>query len=95
MTPFCNLTNIYFSTLPSEYEETLNQEIWGCFKQIGIPYDTVMHMPMRTRKDLIRRHNKDYEEATKSRGEKTSTVTGEMINQFAMMDINNKALRGF
>ena len=94
LTPFCNLTNIYFSTLPSEYEEQLNEEIWGCFRQIGIPYDTLMNMSIRKRKDLIFRHNREYEEMqSKQGGSKTTTISGEMINQFAMMEMNNKMNR--
>jgi hypothetical protein len=34
------------------------EEIWGCFKYIGIPMDTLMNMPISDRKFYIMLHNK-------------------------------------
>lgn len=64
------------------------EEIWGCVKYIGIPYDTVIKMTVRQRKEWIRRHNaeqnrleKDMQKAQKGR---SSEVSGEAVNVYAM-----------
>jgi hypothetical protein len=44
--------------LPNEFEKTFKEEIWGCFKYIGIPMDTLMNMPVADRKYYIMLHNK-------------------------------------
>jgi hypothetical protein len=49
--------------LPSEYERSLRDEIWGCFKYIGIPMETVMRLPIQERKYYIHKHNKEVEES--------------------------------
>ena len=59
---FYNLTNSYFSILPNEFEKNLKDEIWGCFKYIGIPMDTIMNMPIQDRKYYIMKHNADEAE---------------------------------
>ena len=51
------LTNMFFSILPNEYERQLKEEIWGCFKYIGIPMETIMSMPIQDRKFYIIKHN--------------------------------------
>ena len=58
---FCNLTNTFFSTLPDDYEKRLKDEIYGCFKYIGIPIETVYHMPVQDRRYFIMRHNAEQE----------------------------------
>ena len=55
---FYRLTNLFFSTLPSEYEKTFKEEIWGCFKYVGIPMDVLMTMPIADRRFYITMHNK-------------------------------------
>jgi hypothetical protein len=52
------LTNLFFSTLPNEYERIFKEELWGCFKYIGIPMDTLMNMPIADRKFYIMLHNR-------------------------------------
>jgi hypothetical protein len=49
---------MFFSILPNEYERQLKEEIWGCFKYIGIPMETLMNMPISDRKYYIMLHNK-------------------------------------
>lgn len=79
--------------MPNDYEETLNNEIWGCVKFVGIPYDTVMSMPVYKRKDIIRRHNEYVEEENRKYGGEGQHT--ENINQYAKMDQQNKANRGY
>jgi hypothetical protein len=43
--------------LPSEYERAFKEELWGCFKYIGIPFETLMNMPVADRKFYIMMHN--------------------------------------
>ena len=58
---FYRLTNLFFSTLPSEYEKSFKEEIWGCFKYVGIPMDVLMNMPIADRRYYIMMHNKQTE----------------------------------
>ena len=37
----------------------LKEELWGCFKYIGIPFETLEKMPIRDRKYYILRHNSE------------------------------------
>ena len=53
------MTNLFFSTLPNNFERNLKEEIWGCFKYVGIPLDTIMNMPIADRKFFITMHNRD------------------------------------
>jgi hypothetical protein len=46
--------------LPSEYEKSFKEELWGCFKYIGIPMDTLMNMPVSDRKFYIMMHNNKH-----------------------------------
>ena len=32
-------------------------ELWGCFKYVGIPFESLWKMPVRTRRYFIHRHN--------------------------------------
>lgn len=59
---------MFFSISPNEYANALLDEIYGCFKYIGIPIDTVMNMPIQNRKYFIQRHNHDTEELNKKYG---------------------------
>jgi hypothetical protein len=47
--------------LPDDYEKKLKDEIYGCFKYIGIPIETVYHMPVQDRRYFIMRHNAEQE----------------------------------
>lgn len=60
---FYRLTNLFFSTLPSEYEKSFKEEIWGCFKYVGIPMDVLMNMPIADRRYYIMMHNRQTENA--------------------------------
>ena len=108
MTYFSQLTNIYFSTYQSLSEKIVKmlytvdtnvfelnfwEEIYGCVKYIGIPYDTVMAMPVQDRKTWIQKHNieakkKDTPPDVKERG--SGNISGEMLNGFAKREQQNE-----
>ena len=89
---FYNLTNTYFSILPNEFEKNLKDEIWGCFKYIGIPMETIMNMPIQDRKYYIMKHNTDEEELKQEiegGGGETHTIEGEALNTYAKITQND------
>lgn len=51
-----------FSSISPEYEENLKEELFGCFKYMGIPFDVLNAMPTRDRKYYINQHNKKVAE---------------------------------
>ena len=82
-----------FSSISSDYEKNLKDELYGCFKYIGIPFDILNKMPVRDRKFYIAKHNGIVEdEVRKERGD--SRIDGEMINKFTdysqLSDINSR-----
>ena len=52
---------ILFSSISPNYEQTLKEELFGCFKYIGIPFDQLNKMPTRDRKYYIMKHNNEME----------------------------------
>ena len=78
---FYRLTNLFFSTLPNEYERIFKEEIWGCFKYIGIPMDTLMNMPIADRKFYIMLHNKTEGNG----GDESSEMNMEEADKINMM----------
>nr|MBP3680739.1 hypothetical protein [Clostridia bacterium] len=82
-----------FSSISPDYERNLKDELYGCFKYIGIPFDILNKMPIRDRKFYIAKHNGIVEdEIRKERGD--SRIDGEMINKFTdysqLSDINSR-----
>lgn len=82
-----------FSSISPDYERNLKDELYGCFKYIGIPFDILNKMPIRDRKFYIAKHNGIVEdEVRKERGD--SRIDGEMINKFTdysqLSDINSR-----
>ena len=82
---FSQLTNIFFLQSPDS-ELSFWEEIWGCVKYIGIPYDTVMSMPVQNRKILIRRHNHEGDIITNAGSRDNNSITGEALNSYAAME---------
>ena len=81
---------MFFSISPNEYADALLDEIYGCFKYIGIPIDTVMNMPVQNRKYFISRHNHDCEELNKKySSDKGATFSGEATSEFTKMSMND------
>ena len=84
---------IMFSSISPDYERNLKDELYGCFKYIGIPFDILNKMPIRDRKFYIAKHNGIVEdEKRKEQGD--SRIDGEMINKFTdysqLNDINSR-----
>lgn len=83
-----------FSSISSDYEKNLKDELYGCFKYIGIPFDILNKMPIRDRKFYIAKHNGIVDEEKKK--ENNNTIDGLMINKFTdysqLSDINSKNL---
>lgn len=83
--------------LPSNYERTLKDEIYGCFKHIGIPIETVYNMPVQDRRYYILKHNEEQErhKEERERNEKGGTMNNGDLNAFAKNEQSNaKTLRG-
>lgn len=72
-------------------EKNLMEEIWGCFKYIGIPIDTLYKMPTRNRKYFIQLHNGETqkENAKHNKHNKSSMD----INAYAKMEQENNINR--
>ena len=65
-TPFLSGTKL-FSSISPDYRVALHEEMWVCFKFIGIPFDTLYEMPVSERRYYIMKYNeymKEKEEAT-------------------------------
>ena len=88
--PFLTGT-ILFSSISPDYEKNLKEELFGCFKYVGIPFDTLLRMPTKDRKFYIQKHN-EYTERENARIEGKSggsNITGDMINTYANIDQQN------
>ena len=81
---------ILFSSISPNFERNLKDELYGCFKYIGIPFDVLDRMPVRDRKFYIAKHNGiTEEENSKNRNE--NTINGELINTYANLhQLNEK-----
>lgn len=96
---FCNLTSTFFSTLPDDYEKKLKDEIYGCFKYIGIPIETVYHMPVQDRRYFIMRHNAEQEHLIHEQEEmmnkpgQNQTRTSGNLNAYAKLEQQNNSRR--
>lgn len=88
---FYRWTNIFFSISPNDYADALLDEIYGCFKYIGIPIDTIMNMPVQNRKYFISRHNHDTDELNRkySNNNNSINITGEGTSQYTRMSMND------
>lgn len=79
---------MFFSISSKEYANSLLDEIYGCFKYIGIPIDTVMKMPTQVRKYFISRHNRECDDLNrKYSNESSSNITGEGTEEFTKMSM--------
>ena len=81
---------ILFSSISPNFERNLKDELYGCFKYIGIRFDVLDRMPVRDRKFYIAKHNGiTEEENSKNRNE--NTINGELINTYANLhQLNEK-----
>ena len=73
-------------------------EIWGCFKHVGMPWDMIMKLPIQDRRAFIQKHNREQEminnEIEGNGSSNVRTYEGEMINTFAKMEQSNMRLGG-
>ena len=88
---FYNLTNLYFSLIPNEYERMLKDEIWGCTHYMKIPLETVMRLPVQDRRYFIQRHNEEQEgiRSAIDRRKGNTTYDGEVLNEYAKLEQEN------
>ena len=86
---FYHWTNTFFSISPNEHATALLDEIYGCFKYIGIPIDTVMNMPVQNRKYFISRHNHDCEESNKKAMGNNINLSGEATAEYSQISVND------
>lgn len=72
----------------------LKDEIWGCFKYIGIPMEEIMRMPIQDRKYYILKHNEEQGKLRSSAdaGNNTTRVYGESLNRYADMAQGNSKI---
>lgn len=81
---------ILFSSISPNFERNLKDELYGCFKYIGIPFDVLDRMPVRDRKFYIAKHNGITEEEN-SKNKNENTINGELINTYANLhQLNEK-----
>lgn len=81
---------ILFSSISPNFERNLKDELYGCFKYIGIPFDVLDRMPVRDRKFYIAKHNGIAEEEN-SKNRNENTINGELINTYANLhQLNEK-----
>lgn len=83
--------------LPSNYERILQDEIYGCFKHIGIPIETVYNMPVHVRRYFIMKHNEEQEKhrMESERGNGNSVRENGDLNAYAKNEqSNSNTLRG-
>jgi hypothetical protein len=68
-------------------------ELWGCFKHVGMSWDMIMKLPIQDRRTLIQKHNREQEainnEIEGNNTPNNRTYEGEMINTFAKMEQSN------
>lgn len=88
------MTNFYFSISPNEYAKNLLDEIWGCFKHVGMSWSMIMNLPIQDRRAMIHKHNME-QDAINRENESTYSASnrhyeGESINKFAEMEQSNK-----
>ena len=87
------MTSFYFSISPDEYAKNLSDEIYGCFKHIGMSWDMIMKLPIQERRAFIHRHNMEQdviEREYNNQGQSNvRTYEGESLNTFARMEQNN------
>lgn len=79
--------------MPEDYEKRLKDEIYGCFKYIGIPIETVYNMPIQDRKYFILKHNAEQEESAseQQRLEKGGGMRNNGdLNSYARLEQSNR-----
>ena len=77
---------ILFSSISPDYEKNLKDELFGCFKHIGISFEVLNKMPVRDRKYYILKHNEEVKRQNEElKHNKSGTKSSYDINQYAEM----------
>ena len=80
--PFLTGT-ILFSSISPDMEENLKEELFGCFKYVGIPIDILEKMPVRDRKYYIKKYNEYMDAKNKAMsGDISNDITGGALSEF-------------
>ena len=67
----------------------LKEELYDCFKYIGIPFDILERMPIKDRKFYIAKHNGIVDK--EKRDKNGNSIGGEEINAYAnLYQLNEK-----
>jgi hypothetical protein len=74
---------ILFSSISPDYERNLKEELYGCFKYIGIPLSELDRMPTRDRKSYIFLHNQAMEKERQEMENENNKSSSFDINEFA------------
>ena len=89
--PFLNGT-ILFSSISQDNERLLKEELFSCYKHIGIPFEVLEKMPVRDRKFYIIKHNL-WAEGENGKAP-NQHIEGEMLNKYTeMSQLNEKNLK--
>ena len=64
-------------------EVNLKEEMFACFKYVGIPFNILDKMPVRDRKYYIHKYNEYMEERNRAMsGAMSNEITGEGLSDF-------------
>lgn len=80
---------ILFSSISPNYEQSLKDELFGCFKYVGIPFDILDRMPTRDRKYYIMKHNNDNDKLSKESGTSKTTEAIDRYTDITQKNIQN------
>lgn len=86
--PFLNGT-ILFSSISPNYEQSLKDELYGCFKYMGIPFDILDRMPTRDRKYYIMKHNNETNKGSKNSEGSSTTEAIDKYTDIYQKNIQN------
>lgn len=68
-------------------------EIWGCFKHVGMSYNMIMKLPIQDRRALIQKHNREQDainsEYDNNHNAANRKYEGESLNTFARLEQSN------
>lgn len=83
---------MFFLISPIEYNRNLQEELWGCFKHIGMPWDMIMSLPIQDRRFFIQKHNAEQDSSYNERNQNSNnrTYEGDAINAFARNEQSNR-----
>lgn len=75
-----------FSGVSPNYQASLQNELYDCFKYIGIPYSELLKMPIKDRKFIIKKHNENTNKENKQNS-KSMELNGDMTAMAGEQDL--------